>query len=352
MNQLAAVVFGGLSLVALSRLLSAAASARTLGQVVVLLLIALLGYRYGKADRFLRIAGIIAFVVAWFWMPIVPLLALCGTCIWASKRKPIAQPAAKSEPTQPALKQKLLPLDMVNATMALQLAGGEFDGKVRNMAVAFGSIYGEHSIPLLVELEGREHAVYVETGAWDNAAKTRWYKWVAALRTSEREELPVLIRSPTDIPDDVSTYAENSPRNAFELTGMMNVKWTDTPHFTELNAATLRRLAHEYFGIDLGQGLDALERVDQFVIERLGPSGRVLPSTLLLIGSFFGEALIAELGGEWKVRGRSASDVMVEIAKNGKTVEGNVFGKAAKLLRNAREDSLAAMAKSMLDQLR
>lgn len=87
------------------------------------------------------------------------------------------------------------------------------------------------------------------------------------------------------------------------------------------------------------------------MVARLGPASRFPPSTVLLIGSFFGEALIKDLAGEWTVRGRTTSDVSVEIVTAKGTVEANVFGKATKLLRNGIEDSLAAMAVSIRERI-
>jgi hypothetical protein len=318
----------GLAVVALSRLFAPAASARTVGQVLALLAIVVLGYSLARSKRLGMVWSILAFTVAWFWMPVVPLAALWIAGMVSKNRNVVAE-----------------------MTFVQELAGGEFRDGVKATYVGFGSIYGEHTIPLLVDVDGRDHAVYVESDEWTWPTKTRFYRWLTALRTSDRENLPVIVRGRHEVPADVSGYVEPNARNKFELAGLLNIEFTETPGFAELNVITLKRLAHEYFDVTLFEGAEGLAELDRLVIERLRPASRFLPSTVLLLGSFFGESLIHAFGGEWQIRGKTTDNVSIEIQCPNGSLEANVFGKAVKLLRNGSQDSLAAMAASISNRL-
>jgi hypothetical protein len=142
-------------------------------------------------------------------------------------------------------------------------------------------------------------------------------------------------------------YSGRSPRVAFELLGLLHIRLFEQADFGRENAATLGRLAKEYLDVGLGDGIDGLEALDQVVVELLRPSGPILASTVLLLGSYFGEALIAAYGGRWSVRGPTTGGVSVEIVSPAGTMNADVFGKVQKLYANGMEDSTAWMARSI-----
>jgi len=406
------LVFGAFCVVAVSRLLASGVSVRTVGHVVALLLIAWLGYRAASSDRLSPAWGIVAFVVGWFWMPVVPLAALWALSVRkkstdrveATKPQNVAKEVDRSDPSprpprvsasEPGglglwlltLKAVVLALwdfcvrrirkrrvvaakakkerdksetprvspgDVAafqQQLLTLKVAA-EYEGKVKAFNAPLSSVYAEGVIPLLVEVGGRERGIYVESGEWDWPARQRCLRWLGALRTSDREDLEVEIRSEEVVPEAVSFYTAKSPRVLFELVSFLQFRWVGISDFGAQNAQTLRRLAAEYLEREVAEGEQGLETLDRLVVDLLRPAGQILPSTLILIGSFFGEVLIARNGGRWLVRGDDLDDVAVEIASSAGTIEANVFGKVVKLFQNGMEDSMAFMARSIGERLR
>ncbi|GIK83297.1 MAG: hypothetical protein BroJett024_44020 [Alphaproteobacteria bacterium] len=348
-----AVVFGGFALLALSRLASLTVSARTVGHVAALLLIALLGYRYASCGSLSRAWGIVAFVAAWSWTPVVPLVALWSFGALRARQNSVMATKQRQE-DEPAQAGAVPPdlTDFSNAHLTLKLAAEDYAGQVRAFHTPFASVYGDGVVPLLVEHEGRVRAVYVEGGPWNWPAKERCYRWLAGLRTSEREDLEVEIRSADPVPEVVSYYTGNTPRVVFELAGFVNFAWVNVADFAERNVATLRRIAHEYLDLEIGEGQAALESLDRIVVDALRPGGQVLPSTIILLGSLFGQMLITQYGGRWLVQGDDMDAVMVEVSSPAGTVKAYVFNKIIKLFNNGMEDSAAFMARSLGDRLR
>ncbi len=347
-----ALVFGGFALLALSRLATLTVGARTVGHVAALLIIAFLGYRYASSGHLSRGWGILAFVAAWFWMPVVPLVALWS--LGAIRPKQNAAMATKQRQDSGRARAGVVPPDLAgfsNAHLTLKLAAEDYAGQVKAFHAPFASVYGDGVVPLLVEQDGRERAVYVEGGPWDWPAKERCYRWLAGLRTSEREDLEVEIRSADPVPEVVSYYTGNTPRVVFELAGFVNFAWVNVADFAERNVATLRRLAHEFLDLEIGEGQAALESLDRLVVDALRPGGHVLPSTIILLGSLFGQMLIIQYGGRWLVQGDDMDAVVVEVSSPAGIVEAYVFNKIIKLFNNGLEDSTAFMARSLGDRL-
>lgn len=354
------LTFGVLALLALSRLTTQAASPRTVGQVTALLLIALVGFRYASFGRVSRAWGALAFVVAWFWLPVLPLIALwlVGRRRPAVSLEPGAPAEARASPVPPGADGQKVDARIASgegvpaisqSLLALKVAA-EAGQKVKALHAPFASVYGDGVVPVLLETEGRELGLYTESGPWDWPAKERCLKWLGLLRTSDREDLEVEIRSDAEVPELVTFYARNTPRTVFELVGFLQYRWA-VPEFARENAATLRRLASEYLGLELGRGEAGLEALDRLVAETLRADGHVLPSSVILLGSFFGETLVERHGGNWLTRGEDIEEVVVEVRAAAGVIEANVFGKVLKLFRNGIEDSTLWMARSIAEKL-
>lgn len=374
-----AIVFGGLGVMALSRLLAASASASTLGHVAALLAIAFLGYQGASQGRFSRSWGILAYVAGWFWMPIVPLVALWGMSVMWGKPNPGGAPRGLSRLTKHESAEPAVALRSSETPTAVSLAdreqhrsdgaslspelvhfqqsfftlkvAAEHQGKVKALHAPFTSVYGDGVVPLLLADAGREWGIYVEPGKWDWPAKERCFRWLGLLRTSDREDLDVEVRSEEAVPEMVSAFTGSAPRVVFELVACLQYRWVPVADFGKQNALTLRRLASEYLAIDVGEGDAGLEALDRLVVGVLRPMGQILPPTVILLGSLFGETLIGRHGGRWLIRGDDIDDVAVELVSPSGVVEANVFNRIIKLFNNGVEDSTVWMARSIADRL-
>jgi hypothetical protein len=228
--------------------------------------------------------------------------------------------------------------------LALNLATTEFAGTPPRLEAPFHSVYGEGVVPLLVGDADARRGIYVDVAPWTAAAKEECLRWLGLLRTSDLDDLLVEIRSDARVPPDVAFFSGRSARIDFELVGLLQVRLFGDPAFAPANAANLRRLSAEYLDLPLRDGHAGLEDLDRLVVEVLRPDGHILPSTILLLGCFFGEALGRMHGGRWNVAGPTSDQVTVEVATPGGVLAANVFGKVTKLFHNGIEDSTYAMA--------
>ncbi len=361
-RPLNALVFGGFALVSIMRAVSAWPSARGMGHAVGLLVLALLSYVYASRGQRHRIAAILVYLVGWFRSPAWGLLCLFLLWLVAAYRRAAARLRREREEKELARRAEAGPAEaqlegegkvsdggsMGRILLTMKMAA-ESEGKIRAFHASFSSPYGDGVVPLLIATEGGERGLYVESGPWDDAKEEACLRWLALLRTSDREDLEVEIRSDVDVSERLRFYTGRAPRVVFELLGLLHVRVFEQPDFGKENAATLRRLAPEYLDVELAGGIAGLETLDRLVVDLLRPSGQVLPSTLLLAGCFFGEALVAAYGGRWNVQG--SRGVSVEIASPAGTMDANVFGKVQKLFENGMEDSTAWMARSIGERL-
>lgn len=349
------LVFFGLAALAVSRLFTAGLSARTAGHVTALLLIAWLGFRYAASGRLSRAWGILAFLVGWFWLPIAGLLGLVTLGVLRrpeNRSMPGEKKAPSDAPPPGGAVQTTLPRmegGFGPESFALLLRVAEEYDRETEFGVSFASPHGEHIIPLLVQDDEGELAIYADAGPWTTATEERFLRWLGLLRTSNREDVRVEVRSEHEVPERLRFYGGQSPRVLLEVAAVPQVKWVDDPHFGTENAALLRRLAIEYFDLEIPEGIAGLEVLDELVVSRLRPDGHMLPWTVLMLGSFFGETLIALYGGEWRIEGKQTGDVTVEIRHGDRVSRANVFGKVMKLFENGIEDSTAAMARALED---
>jgi hypothetical protein len=233
---------------------------------------------------------------------------------------------------------------LLRTLLALKLATGEFAGKRYRLDAPFHSVYGEGVVPVLVDDDGGRCGIYVDVAPWTPTAQEECLRWLALLRTSELEDLPVEVRSDAPVPPELAFFSGRAARIVFELVGLLQVRLFRDPGFAAANAANLKRLSAEYLGFDLRDDRDGLDDLDRLVVEVLRPEGHILHSTVLMLGCFFGEALVRHLGGRWNVAGPTAEDVTVEVPTSGAVVAANVFGKVVKLFHNGLEDSTRAMA--------
>jgi len=362
------ILFGALALLALSRLAHPSATARTIGVAVVLMAIAAEGYRYARRHPIGRALGSVAFLIGWVSSPLLALIALVvaerltkprttathdAAVVPAPPRihgaqdspGPAVVPVAAASDGNEVTSSDLTGFARHFLTLKAAAAAGEY---TKGFDSPFVSPYGDGVIPLLVEEQGREVAVYVEAGPWDSAKVEDFLKWLALLRSSDRNELDVRVESDAPVPATARFYAGRSPAIEFELMALLQLRWVPYERFGPDNAQTLARLAQEYLGRELTPDLEGLQALDALIVEDLGSAGHpVLPATHLLAGSFFGEVLIALYGGEWVVQGDHASDISVRVTSPRGDADANVFGKIAKLVRNGIEDSTAAMAESI-----
>jgi hypothetical protein len=353
------LLFLAFTAAALCRFLSSPITSRSAGHMVALLLIAVLGFHYARTDRVFRAWGIVAFLIGWFWMPIVGLIGLWSVARMSRRKREPKAPPGMTPPSSPP--ESVRPTTAARTgdrgygpeSFALLLrVAEEYKDHETEFGVAFASPQGEHIIPLLVQLRERELAVYVDANPWTPAAEERALRWLGLLRTSNREDLDVVIRGEHPVPERLSFYCGQSPRVLLEVAAVPQVKWVEDPDFGAENAALLRRLAIEYFDLELGEGVAGLEQLDKLIVDVLRPDGHVLPWTVLMLGSFFGESLRHLYGGLWKVGGPKTADVAIEIpGKDGALMEANVFGKVQKLLSNGMEDSTAWMARAIGERL-
>ena len=356
------LVFGGFAAAALSRLLTSTLSARLAWQVAVLVLLALFGYRCATRGRLWRVSGILAFLAGWFWAPVPALALLVAVALFQRrvappKEKgtgPVTEPSEHRGGIQEGARGKdeghAMGGELGRSMLTMKVAA-ESPGKIVAFHGPFSSPYGDGVIPLLMETEHGQRAYYVETGPWDAVTQEQCLRWLAALRTSDREDLDVEIRSDQEIPDLLRHYTARTPGVLFELVGLLHVRVFEQPDFGRENAATLKRLAAEYLEMHFEDGVPGLETLDRLVVDALRPGGQILPSTILLLGSFFGETLIAQNGGRWSVEGPGADQVAVELASKDATMTAYVFGKVMKLFHNGAEDSTAWMARSINERL-
>jgi hypothetical protein len=228
--------------------------------------------------------------------------------------------------------------------LALKLATTEFAGRPQRLAEPFHSIYGEGVVPLLVDDGEARRGIYVDVVPWTPAAKEECLRWLGLLRASELEDLAMEIRSDGPVPADITFFSGRSPRIDFELLGLLQVRVFGHAGFAAANATNLRRLSAEYLDLQLRDGQAGLQDLDRLVVEVLRADGHILPSTILLLGCFFGEALGRMHGGRWNVAGPTSDQVTVEVATPGGVLAANVFGKVTKLFHNGIEDSTYAMA--------
>ena len=232
------------------------------------------------------------------------------------------------------------------ALLTLNIATAELAGQAVRLHVPFYSVYGEGVVPLLVGGEDTR-GFYVDVAPWTAAAREECARWLALLRTSDREDLRIEIRSDGPVPEDLAFVARRSPRTEFELLGLLHVRLPADAAFAAGNAATLRRLAAEYLDRDLRHGLAGLVDLDRLVLEVLRADGHVLPSTLLLLGSMLGDTLVRGLGARWDLREVASNRVAVVRDSAAGPLTVDVFGKVARLIKNGIEDSTFAMARSL-----
>lgn len=239
---------------------------------------------------------------------------------------------------------------LLRTTLALKVAA-EWGPKLKRAAAPFQSDYGEGTIPILVETEDGERGFYIEVPPWTEPVEHECLRWLALLRTSEREDLDMEIKSEAAVPDLLSFYVKKSLRNTFELEGLLAVRWK-TEGFARANVTTLKRLAEKHLGTVLADGVEGLRTLDELILEYFSPEGHILPSTVILVGSMVGEFLISTHGGEWRVSGEELEAVVVALPTLHGVADVNVFGKVIKLFSRGAEDSLAAMAVAIDDVLR
>jgi hypothetical protein len=229
----------------------------------------------------------------------------------------------------------------------------EYEGHETTFGEPFASPYGEGAIPILVHLPECELAVYVDANPWTVATEERFLRWLGLLRTSNREELDVDVRGSAEVSERLKFYCTQSPRVLFELAAVPQVKWVDDPDFGPNNVAVLRRLLTEYFDWDVPDDVSGLEVLDNLVATEFLKDGHVLPWTVLMFGSFFGEVLMSLYGGQWKIHGRTTADVTVEIPwAGGSVMEANVFGRVVGLLENGIEDSMSSMTRTIRERIK
>ncbi len=120
-----------------------------------------------------------------------------------------------------------------HAHLALKIAA-EAKDRLKALGVPFSSPYGEGTIPILLDDSGTELGLYVEAGPWDRYKEERCRQWLALLRSSDRDDLAIEIRSDVPVPDAVSFYARRTPRVLFELAGLANVTWLEARPYAEL----------------------------------------------------------------------------------------------------------------------
>jgi hypothetical protein len=350
------LIFFGLAAAALSRVFVAGLSARAGGHTVALLLIALLGFRYASTRRLSRTWGIAAFIVGWFWLPIVGLVGLWALgVVWRGENRAKENEGASRPLVGGSVGETMLP-NLTSGygpqSFALLLAvAEEYEAKgiETEYGVSFASPHGEQIIPLLVQTDEGEKAIYVDANPWTTASEERFLRWLGLLRTSNREDVDVEIRSKEEVPERLRFYCDQGPRVLFEVAAVPQVKWVEDPSFGSENTALLRRLAIEYLDLEMADGITGLEVVDRLVVEVLRPDGHHLPWTVLLLGSFFGERLIAMYDGRWSIEGKRVDEVTVEVRSGERATQADVFGKVMKLFDNGMEDSTAAMARAMAD---
>ena len=239
---------------------------------------------------------------------------------------------------------------LLRTTLALKVAA-EWGPRLKRAAAPFRSEYGAGDIPVLVETEEGERGLYFEVAPWTEAVEHECLRWLALLRTSEREDLEVEIRSEAAVPDLLSFYVKKSLRNSFELEGLLGVRWKPEG-FAQDNVTTLRRLAEKHFGTVLLDGIVGLRTLDELILEYFSPGGHILPSTVILFGSMVGEVLIAAHGGAWRVGGEELEAVVAALPTRHGVADVNVFGKVVKFFSSGAEDSLASMVVAIDDVLR
>lgn len=239
---------------------------------------------------------------------------------------------------------------LLRTTLAVKLAA-QWGSRVKRLHAPFQSEYGEGVVPILLQDEKGERAVYVDVAPWTWRSQEECLRWLGLVRTSDQEDLPVEIHSNAEVPEIVSFYAERSLRNSFELEGLLCMRW-GTDGFARENAANLGRLAEKHLGISFAAGVEGLTTLDECVLEYFKPTGHMLPSTTILLGSLLGETLIARHGGEWLMRGEELEEAIVALPARAGLTEVNVFGKVMKLFHNGIEDSTAAMEVGLEDVLR
>jgi len=360
------LVFGGFAVLAAWRLFGGALSARIVLQAALLMAVAVLGYAYASRGRLSRAWGILAFLASWYWIPAAGLVML-----WTLARLKRGDHGRRSEGAAPNAGNAAPPRSGGTGMPAMRIEGGlgpeslalllaagaeyEAAGASIEYGVSFTSPFGDHIVPLLVIPREAERAVYADANSWTTATEERFLRWLGLLRNSDREDLEVEIRGAGEVPERLRYYCALRARVLFEAAAIPQVKWVDEAGFSRENAALLRRLAIEWVDTELGEGIAGLEGLDRLVVDVLREDGRghVLPWTILMLGSFFGEALVALYGGRWKVRGERVGEVTVEIeAAGGAILEANVFGKVMKLFENGMEDSTAWMARGIGERLR
>ncbi len=330
----------------------------------MLVAVAGLGYAYASRGRLARAWGILAFLVSWYWIPAAGLVGLWTLARLKrsehERRTEDVAPRAPPPPTGAGRPMAGMRIEggLGPASLALLLeAGAEYEaaGASAEYGVSFTSPFGDHIVPLLVTSRDAERAVYADANPWTTATEERCLRWLGLLRNSDREDLEVEIRGAHEVPGRLRYYSALRPRVLFEVAAIPQVKWVEEPGFAQENGALLRRLAIEWVDVDLDEGIAGLEKLDRLVVEilREGGQGHLLPWTVFMLGSFFGEALVSFYGGRWKVQGERVGDVTVEIeATGGAVLEANVFGKVMKLFDNGGEDSTAFMARSIGERLR
>ncbi len=361
-----ALVFGAFAILAAWRLFAGALSVRSVLQAAVLVAVAGLGYAYAARGRLSRAWGILAFLVSWYWIPAAGVVALWtlarmkrgeheGRVRGAAPRAASTPPPNSEGTRMPGMK---IEGGLGAESLALLLqAGAEYEaaGASIEYGVTFTSPFGDHIVPLLVTPREAERAVYVDANPWTAATEERCLRWLGLLRNSDREDLEVEIRGAHEVPERLRYYSALRPRVLFEVAAIPQVKWVEEPGFAEENETLLRRLAIEWVDVQLGEGIAGLEELDRLVVGvlREDDRGHILPWTVFMLGSFFGEALVSLYGGRWKVQGERVGDVTVEIEAEGggAVLQANVFGKVMKLFDNGMEDSTAWMARGIGERL-
>lgn len=359
-------VFGGFMVLAAWRLFSDALTARSVMQAVVVAGVAAFGYAYASRGRLSRAWGILAFLVSWYWIPVAGLV-----CLWTLARLKQGDHEKRAGGSAPDKVRTAPPTSEAAGMPGMKIEGGlgpesfalllragaeyEAAGASIEYGVSFTSPFGKHIVPLLVTTSEADLAIYVDASAWTTSTEERCLRWLGLLRNADREDLDVEIRGAQEVPERLRYYSALRPRVLFEVAAIPQCKWVDEAGFAQENAALLRRLAIEWLDVELGEGIAGLEELDRLVVEILREDGRghLLPWTVFMLGSFFGEALVSLYGGRWKVQGERVGDVTVEIeGAGGAILEANVFGRVMKLFENGMEDSTALMGRGISEGLR
>lgn len=195
------LVFGGFALVSIPGLVPA--RPRSALASFTLLGLAALGYWYASKGKPHRVVSVLAFLLGWFWDPLVALVLLVLVAVVTEAPRGAA-----------ARRRRLLggePDDVERALLLLD-AVRQRDGRIRGFDVPFASPLGEGRVPLLLVTPRGEEAVYVEPGVWNESRERSFLAWLEKLRASERGGLRVHVHAREAAPAKIREAAEGPAR--------------------------------------------------------------------------------------------------------------------------------------------